>query len=223
MHMGKQQLVITGDGSHTLTAVGMDEHYHSTHGAVRESEHVFIDYGLDAIELDSINILEVGFGTGLNALLTLMNSVGKRVNYETIEAFPVSTELVEKLNYKDRLNLNDDVVRMFEAMHKCEWDQPIDISSDFQFRKHHCRLEDMQFKGLYDLVYYDAFGPRSQPEMWSVERLSPVVDAISPGGILVTYCAQGAFKRNLRQLGLMVEELPGPPGKRQMTRGRKPS
>lgn len=218
----QQKLVITGDGSHTLTAVGMDEHYHSTHGAIRESEHVFIDFGLQALQKDTVHILEVGFGTGLNALLTLLHQGKKQVNYDTLEAFPVSMEVVKALNYGEQLGLDDDMIQKFEAMHQCDWDQSVTIASDYIFRKFHCKLNEMQYDGSYDLVYYDAFGPRSQPEMWSLETLAPVVDAISPGGILVTYCAQGAFKRNLRALGMIIEELPGPPGKRQMTRARKP-
>jgi tRNA U34 5-methylaminomethyl-2-thiouridine-forming methyltransferase MnmC len=217
------EIIITEDGSHSLYNAVLDETYHSRHGALAESRHVFIHNGLaQSLSADrAIQVLEVGFGTGLNALLTWQyaREARQRVEYVGIERFPLSEELWRRLNYGTALNAE----REFAALHEISWNEPHELETCFHFLKLNIGVEDFEASDtLYDVVYYDAFAPEKQPEMWTSETLSVVVRSLRPGGILVTYCAKGQFRRNLRGLGLEVESLPGPPGKRAMTRARKP-
>ncbi len=214
--------VITEDGSSSLFIPELNEHYHSSHGAIREAVHVFIENGLKAIRKPEINIFEVGFGTGLNALLTLNFARENHVKiiYHGIEAFPVSEDLVEKLNYADLIS--KELTEEFKHMHLSEWNKSIGVSDYFELQKIHQKIQDFTPEiNSYDLVYFDAFGYRAQSEMWDITVLQKMYDMLAPNGILVTYAARGQFKRDLKSLGFLVESLPGPPGKREMTRAIK--
>lgn len=209
----------TSDGSDTLYSKIFDSHYHSTHGARQESMHVFIQEGLQYFQTEyptqhSIAILEIGFGTGLNALLTAKFSGSNSVKYHAIEAYPVSPEIAQELNYSS----TDQESQLYRTMQYANWNEWVSLKADFQLFKEHELIEKAQYIGPYDIVYYDAFGPNSQPDLWQEDVLQPIIESLRPGGILVTFCAQGAFKRVLKKLGMYVERVPGPPGKREMTR-----
>ena len=221
------QLITTGDGSHSLLNTDLNETYHSTHGAVRESLHVFIKNGLDFfIEQntpDEINILEVGFGTGLNALLTARQIQDSKIKvyYTSLEAFPISIEIADQLSY------SNDVVfphskQLFMSLHESGWIEPVSILANFTLEKKIITLQESSFRpNEFDLVYFDAFAPNKQPEMWEVGILEKVVQAMKPKGVFVTYCAKGQLKRDLKSFGMIIETLSGPPGKREMVRALK--
>jgi tRNA U34 5-methylaminomethyl-2-thiouridine-forming methyltransferase MnmC len=211
---------ITSDGSSTLFSETFGVSYHSVHGAVQESEHVFIDAGLkEAIKnKSSLRILEVGLGTGLNALLTWKYTTHNefKVDYTALEAFPISLEDAMHLDY-NAFSLPakpDDLIRL-------SWEQPIALSERFTFTKVSAKWPDYDSLQGYDLIYYDAFAPNAQPEMWQTDALSRSVELLNTGGIWVSYCAKGDVRRTLEALGLLVERLPGPPFKRHMLRARK--
>lgn len=222
------ELVLTTDGSHTLRSQQFGVEFHSVHGAVQESMHVFIHSGLKPL-LDSglkrIHILEMGFGTGLNALLVrqiAQQQPGLEFIYTTYEQFPVSPEEVAALNYPVQLAMP---AKVFLEMHDCGWEQRLQLDANFTLHKRRADyLKDTDrpyAPGEIDLLFYDAFAPRSQPEFWEPEGLAVSFAALRSGGAMVTYCAKGQFKRNLRSVGFEVVPLPGPPGKREMTRGVK--
>ena len=207
----------TKDGSHTLYNESLDETYHSTHGAVQEANHVFIDNGIKLIDKSDINILEVGFGTGLNAILT--NNYAKEnsvvINYIGLETIPLGMDLINKLNYlSENKYLSEDE---FMNIHKCDWEIPSQINDSFSITKKNIKIQNFQSEHNFDLVYYDAFGPRAQIEMWDRSIFENLFSLINHGGKLVTYCAMGQFKRDLKSVGFIVECVPGPPGKREMT------
>ena len=218
----KREVIQTEDGSSTIYIPEMDENYHSTHGAIQEAEHVFIQHGLRKIEEKepaSICIFEMGFGTGLNAFLTKIRS-NTLIIYVGIEAFPVSEEELNALNYVEKVG--EEFKEQFDSIHKTTWNKSVEIDSQFSINKVHARIENYQLeKAFFDLVYFDAFGPRAQAEMWEIEILQKMYDGLKVGGALVTYCARGQFKRDLKSLGFELESLPGPPGKREMTRAWK--
>ena len=223
-----QKLLIqmTADGSHTLFHPGLNECYHSTYGAIRESQHVFIEAGFRRVAsgLDRINILEVGFGTGLNALLTQIEAetIGKTVEYTSVEANPIGEESWSQLNYPQLL-CSVDYTRIFENIHFAEWGQSREISSFFILQKVHAKLEEyIPLTGSFDLVYFDAFSPDVQPELWTLEIFRKLFYSMKEGGILTTYSVKGDVTRALKAAGFGVEKIPGPPGKRQITRARKP-
>ncbi|GGF33761.1 tRNA (5-methylaminomethyl-2-thiouridine)(34)-methyltransferase MnmD [Echinicola rosea] len=221
------KLIETEDGSHSLYVPELDETYHSFHGAYRESIHVFFLYGLDYWfthhpHQKPIRVFEVGFGTGLNAWLALVWAEQNKVPllYHTIEPFPVPEEVYTQLNYK---NIDQDIrlyQGAFDELHQAEWDKGGAITPYFNMKKDKTTLEKVQ---LYptDVVFFDAFAPSKQPELWSKDLLQKVVDAMNPGAVFVTYCAKGQVKRDLAAVGLKVETLPGPPGKKEMVRGVK--
>ncbi|MCB0487068.1 MAG: tRNA (5-methylaminomethyl-2-thiouridine)(34)-methyltransferase MnmD [Cyclobacteriaceae bacterium] len=220
-------LITTTDGSHTLRNEILQETYHSIHGAIQESMHVFIKHGLHyAIDRDQdkqMNILEVGFGTGLNSLLTAVDEKALNVNicYDTIEAFPVSLEHVRLLNYSDIVG-RDKVGDLFDRLHQVSWGEVHSLKAGFTFRKIHSDLCKTQLeKSHYDIVYFDAFAPTKQPELWTLEIISLVVRSLKPRGIFVTYSAKGQLKRDLVGLGMKLEIQKGPPGKAEMTRAIK--
>jgi tRNA U34 5-methylaminomethyl-2-thiouridine-forming methyltransferase MnmC len=219
------QLVITGDGSHTLFIPELNEHYHSTFGALTESLHVFVRSGLDCFAGSSeISIFEAGFGTGLNALLTALYAVrmGMKVWYFAIEKYPVNPLMVAQLNYPHLLkDAENDAKELFSAIHNSDWETMTEIHPFFHLKK---MKGDMCFfipDANYDLVYFDAFAPDKQPEMWTGEVLHRLAQAMRPGGIFTTYCVKGSVKRILKECGLTVEKLPGPPGKREILRARR--
>jgi tRNA U34 5-methylaminomethyl-2-thiouridine-forming methyltransferase MnmC len=221
------QLITTGDGSHTLLNTDLNETYHSTHGAVQESQHVFIKNGLDFfIEQntpDEINILEVGFGTGLNALLSLKQVQDSKIkiHYTSLEAFPILIETADQLSYPTDV-LFQQSKELFMALHEAVWNEPVSILPNFTLEKRKITLQESSFRpSEFDLVYFDAFAPNKQPEMWELSTLRKVVQAIKPKGVFVTYCAKGQLKRDLKSFGMIIETLPGPPGKREMVRALK--
>lgn len=218
-------LKLTGDGSHTLYHQELDETYHSSHGALTESMYVFITQGLDYWHIHypgkPVSILEIGFGTGLNAILAFQWSLLQRipVTYTTLEPFPLPDEIVRQLNYMDFFNLAP-MKTAFEKMHNCEWEKWHQLLPEFNFRKRQLKLEEANLE-RYDLVFFDAFAPNRQSDVWEVANIEKLAAAMKPGSLLVTYCAQGQFKRNLLAAGLPFDALPGPPGKKQMVRAIK--
>jgi tRNA U34 5-methylaminomethyl-2-thiouridine-forming methyltransferase MnmC len=219
----KREIITTADGSMSIRIPEMDENYHSSHGALQEAKHVFIEHGLRAIlEKKNIRIFEMGFGTGLNALLSAQEAIHlkKHIHYTGIEAFPVSVDMALSMNYEKFVAA--DVEAVFPALHLTEWGIAQHISPFFTLEKIQQKIEDYLPKAAsIDLVYFDAFGPSAQADMWNVNVLEKMVDLLVPGGLFVTYCAKGQLKRDLKSLGFTVESLPGPPGKREMTRAWK--
>jgi tRNA U34 5-methylaminomethyl-2-thiouridine-forming methyltransferase MnmC len=222
--MDEVKIITTSDGSHSLLNTALNETYHSVHGAIQESRHVFIAHGLEkwvSSGLREARILEVGFGTGLNALLTSMYSSEKslKIYFESWEAFPLGETIVHQLNYPGILGS----AKMFGDIHAAPWDQAATISKNFSLKKVNGNLLSDPFgeDSIFDVVFFDAFAPSRQPEMWSAEVLKKVVDVLAPGGLFVTYCAKGQLKRDLRDMGLDIETLPGPPGKKEMIRASK--
>jgi tRNA U34 5-methylaminomethyl-2-thiouridine-forming methyltransferase MnmC len=215
------QLIKTEDGSYTIFVPGMNEHYHSVHGAVQESMHIFINTGLKFCKSDIISIFEVGFGTGLNALLTAAESLksNKIINYTAIEKYPVEPNLINKLNYSQFAG--ESGKEIFADIHSAEWGKKIKITKHFNLLKLKDDLTSSIPEDLFNIIYFDAFGPDKQPEMWTPEIFEKISKITSPGGIFVTYSAKGEVKRNLSASGFSVELLPGPPGKRQIIRAIK--
>ena len=221
-------VIHTEDGSTSLFHNGLQETYHSVHGAIQESQHVFIEAGLHhwlrISNRQTISILEIGFGTGLNALLTALaaEKVGVEIEYETIEAFPLAMEMVRLLNYPAIIGTNN-AKSVFENLHQAEWRKPKKISPYFDFLKSDLKLQEADFGDeKFDLIFFDAFGPDKQPDMWQRSNLVKLARAMNPQGVFVTYSAKGQLKRDLVSLGLLVEKIPGPPGKREMIRATKP-
>ena len=214
-------LKITGDGSHTLFVPDLNEHYHSTYGAVQESRHVFIENGFGIMEKSPAGLLEIGFGTGLNAFLTAVESVrtGRTTYYTAIENHPLDEELTCKLNYPDIVTGGDR--SLFDKIHRASWDNEERINEHFYLRKINTDLLSVNLTGEYDLVYFDAFSPDTQPELWSQKVIISIASVIIKGGLFVTYSARGGLKRNLLTAGFQVIHPAGPPGKRQITRAVK--
>lgn len=219
----KREIITTADGSKTIQIKDWNEQYHSKHGAIQEAYHVFIHAGLDLFRNQKLNILEIGFGTGLNALITLLEFEKRNLTifYTGVEAYPVSEEERVQLNYIDALNAVSHK-NEFDVMHVSPWEQEIGISSQFQLKKEQKDFKDIDATDTYDLIYFDAFGARVQPELWTVEVFNTMFNAMKPKGYLVTYAAKGSVRRAMLEVGFLVERLPGPPGKREMLRARKP-
>lgn len=221
--MDKREFKITSDGSHTLYVPHLDETYHSKHGAIQEALHVFIDAGLNHYKKSELNILEIGFGTGLNTFLTLLEAEKKgiKINYTGIEAFPLGKEIIKRLNYTSELNLSEKAIELFNKLHKTEWEGEYEITPSFILNKIQIELDKFNTEKKFDVIYFDAFGPRVQPEMWTKQILKNMYNCLSEKGVLVTYCAKGSVKRTLKEVGFELEALPGPLGKREMTRAKK--
>jgi tRNA U34 5-methylaminomethyl-2-thiouridine-forming methyltransferase MnmC len=219
----QKHLIVTEDGSHTLFVPDLNEHYHSTHGAINESVHVYIHAGLKQQTNESINILEIGFGTGLNAYLTLCETIqnGQHIRYVSLEKYPLSEAEYSGLNYAARIF--PAYQEHFLQIHRAPWNIPVDITPQFQLLKVQADLISYRFpeSDKFDLIYFDAFAPDKQPEMWDKEVLEKIAKATRQEGIFVTYCAKGIVRRNLASLGFLMERLPGPPGKKEILRGRK--
>ncbi len=218
-----KEFIITEDGSHTIYLPEIDEHYHSVHGAIQESMHIYIGEGLFQTTKKTINILEIGFGTGLNAYLTCCYAIQKdlNINYFSIEKYPLTEAEYSKLNYSK--NIFPEFSNIFEQMHQADWDTEIKISPKFTLHKIHADLLTFPFKLIpqYDLVYYDAFAPGKQPEMWSDEILQKIAATVKKDGIFVTYCAKGTVRRALTSSGFLMNRIPGPIGKKEILRGKK--
>lgn len=215
------KLITTGDGSHTLYVPGMDEHYHSHFGALTESQHIFINAGLASLVSGPVSILEVGFGTGLNALLSATYAKKNKiaVSYTSLEKHPLDPSLVSRLNYGSLSGEGGQ--DLFNAIHEAPWNLPSRISDWFTLEKRESDLTTEVLTGSYDMIFFDAFGPDKQPEMWTEEVLRKITEVTYPGSVFVTYSAKGTLKRMLRSLGFEVALLPGPPGKRVITRAVK--
>lgn len=215
----KQEIVITKDGSNTLFVPELGEHYHSTYGAIQESRHIFINYGLRFIDKQKINILEIGFGTGLNALLTLIEnySLKKQISYTAIEKYPLQKDIYSQLNYAQILEQTE----LFNQLHNAKWEISTAINSDFTIAKLQKDIQQYSPKIKFDLIYFDAFAPDIQPELWTEEVFLKMYNALENNGVLVTYSAKGSVKRAMRAAGFNTEELPGPEGKRVVTRAIK--
>jgi len=217
------EIILTKDGSHTLKNSELNETYHSIHGAVQESAHVFIKNGLGYKKESGpqeISILEVGFGTGLNAWLTLQHCLSSsiKITYSALEPFPLQEKIWSALNYAP-----DSVSQeLFNTIHKAEWDQIVSIMPGFKLNKINKPIQQVILPASqFDIIYFDSFAPEKQPEMWSLPVLKNVSSSLKQGGIFVTYCAKGQVKRDLKSLGLLVDALPGPPGKREMIRATR--
>jgi tRNA U34 5-methylaminomethyl-2-thiouridine-forming methyltransferase MnmC len=219
------KVIISEDGSSTLYLPALNESYHSLHGAIQESEHVFIKSGLDYVSQSkkNITIFEVGFGTGLNVLLSLLASKKNNllIDYYSIEAFPLKQEIVEQLNYAEKLN-DFSAQAGFLNIHGSPWNTKAKIADHFSLTKIHAKLEEVDILNIKaDLVFFDAFAPSKQPEMWSEENFKKIKEVMNSGAVLVSYCASGQFKRTLKSLDFQLEALQGPPGKKEMTRANK--
>ncbi len=221
MEENKTKLLITEDGSHTLYQPEIEESYHSTHGAIQESKFIFIDKALNYSPKSEVSILEIGFGTGLNAILTYVNAIENKkiIHYTTFELFPIDKDLVTQLNFcKFEM---DDYQTVFDEMHAMEWEVEQKLSPTFTMRKINADFCKTNLDGNYDIVYFDAFSPEKQPEMWTLEQFKKIYASCNEGAILTTYCAKGYVRRNLINAGFTVERLPGPPGKREILRAIK--
>ena len=215
----------TADGSHTLFVPGLNEHYHSTNGALRESELVFLQNGLHhlAVCLKDINVLEVGFGTGLNALLSVLESKKhhRKINYVAIEPEPVDSSILEKLNFAMLIG-GTEASGYFKKLHDSSWTYPAFLSDYFILNKIQAKLEDITLRDeQFNLIFFDAFGPDVQPELWTEDIFIKLFKCLKPGGILVTYSCKGTVKRALKAAGFSIEKLPGPTGKREVLRAVK--
>lgn len=219
-----RKLILTNDGTHSLLHLGLNEQYHSKHGALAESRHVFIQEGLQKIRLNktAVSILEIGLGTGLNAYLTLLENRNQPLNirYTAVEAFPIRPEEAAQLNYPQLL-VHQEQDPLFNAIHSSAWEQPEQLEPNFCLIKHQVSLLAFASETAFDLIYFDAFSPGSQPELWTEAVFTKLFGQLKIGGLLVTYCAKGEVKRNLKKAGFMVMALPGPPGKREMTSAYK--
>lgn len=226
----EREVVITADGSSTIHLPEWDEQYHSKHGAIQEAYHVFIKHGLEYIcdpefisgTIKNRSILEIGFGTGLNAFITLLEAekLGISINYTGVEGYPVSNNEISQLNYPKQLKATDKAL-LFKMMHDSSWDEKHSVSNHFSLTKQKKFFNEITDKNAYNLIYFDAFGARVQPELWTESIFQKMYDALKDRGVLVTYAAKGSVRRSMQTVGFLVEKLPGPPGKREMLRGTK--
>jgi len=218
----KRIIQLTEDGSHTLFVPSLDEHYHSVNGAIQESTHVFINAGLKEIQKDEIRILEIGFGTGLNALLSLQYTedfASKKIYYHTIERYPLSKDITDKLNYGEAIGTMGKT--WFHEIHSADWEYPVKITDHFILHKIKGDSNNCSLPSDIDLIFFDAFAPDKQPEMWEPAIFEKLYKNASPEALIVTYCAKGEVRRRMQNAGFKMERLPGPPGKRHMLRGKK--
>lgn len=217
----QRSLKITDDGSHTLFAEGIDEPYHSSHGAIQESMHVFIKQGLQTVDQPSVRILEMGFGTGLNAILTFKEalSLGLDIYYHAVEKYPLKEIEYSNLNYEKLIDgLPDGILNQ---VHSCPWEKPVQIAEQFTLFKEEADFRSLTLPEKINLVYFDAFSPEKQPDLWSNRVFGNIAKATDPGAVLVTYSAKGIVRRTLDSCGFKVLKVAGPPGKREMIRAIK--
>lgn len=215
------ELIVTSDGSHTIFVPELNEHYHSIHGAVQESALVYIKNGLEFCETNPLNIFEAGFGTGLNALLTAISGTKKKriIHYTSIEKYPLPKSVIKTLNHGDFAG--SEGKQVFEKIHNSKWGSFEKITGYFYLKKIKCDLVRDHIEGKFDLIYFDAFGPDKQPDIWTDRVFEKISEITVSGGIFVTYSAKGGVKRLLKSNGFKVAMLPGPPGKREMIRAIK--
>lgn len=217
----KREIRLTADGSPTLYVPELDETYHSMHGSVQEAKHVFIANGLSSLfaRKEAVQILEVGFGTGLNALLSALFAFENKlpIKYTGLEAFPVEEQIWTALSYSS----SKEEQIYYKDLMSSKWGDPQEFNTFFTLTKTAVKIQEWQSDEKFDLIYFDAFGPNAQADMWQKSIFENLYAVLNPGGVLVTYCAQGQFKRDLKAVGFSLEALPGPPGKREMTRATK--
>ena len=218
----KREIIQTLDGSTTIHIAEWDECYHSKHGAIQEAQHVFIKNGLSLFKNQKVAILEIGFGTGLNAFITLLEAkrMQQTIEYVGVEAYPISADEVLKMNYVTELNATKESA-IFHRMHESDWGEKIVLNDDFTLTKRKQFFEEIDDENIFDLIYFDAFGYRVQPELWSTAIFEKMFNALRKNGVLVTYAARGVVKRSMIEVGFTVEKLEGPPGKREMFRASK--
>jgi len=239
----KRSIITTADGSKTIQIEEWNEQYHSIHGAIQEAKHVFIKNGLlyyvesllgsfdcakdkQSREVydksQNISILEIGFGTGLNAFLTLLKAeeLKQNIQYLGVEAYPILSEELQQLNYVEQLSA-EHLQHAFETLHQSPWEKENKVTPYFQVVKQQKQFQDIHNENTYDLLYFDAFGPRVQPELWTEHIFKIMYKSLKSNGVLVTYSAKGDVRRAMLSVGFLVEKLPGPPGKREMLRARK--
>ncbi|MBR5612100.1 MAG: tRNA (5-methylaminomethyl-2-thiouridine)(34)-methyltransferase MnmD [Bacteroidaceae bacterium] len=212
----------TADGSYTLYVPELDEHYHSIKGALTESQHIFIDMGLKHSSVNSPKILEIGLGTGLNCILTLLEAEEsqRHIHYTGIERYPLNEEIIRKLDYPSMIGNKHE--EKYLAIHQTPWEEDIHLSPWFTLHKIEGDFTHYTFENKYDIIYFDAFAPEKQPEMWEQSLFDNLYNVLNEGGILTTYCAKGVVRRMLQTAGFKVERLPGPPGgKREILRATK--
>ena len=215
------EIKVTEDGSHTLFVPEIDECYHSTHGAIQESGHIFIGAGLNQCAKSEINVLEIGFGTGLNAFMTLLEGEksGRKIHFTSLEKCPVEMAKVKLLNYSEVLA--PDKNPLFEQLHLSPWNEEVQITPLFTLKKIEADFTEYDFTDNFDVVYYDAFSPEKQPEMWTDEIIQKIASKVKKDGILVTYCAKGSVRRAFSSAGFHMERIPGPIGKKEILKGKK--
>jgi len=218
----KRSVIITGDGSTSLKIDAWDEPYHSRHGALQESQHVFIREGLAQVDAPKIAILELGFGTGLNALLSydFAKANSKIIEYYGVEAFPLTPVEVSEMNFTEQL-ADEGLIEIFTKLHLTQPGVWTTIDSFFSLKKVEKRFEELQETRKFDLIYHDAFSPKLQPELWDEKTFEKGFSLLRSGGKLVTYSAKGSVRRAMESAGFVVEKVPGPPGKREMIRATK--
>lgn len=217
----KREIIQTKDGSTTIHLPEWNESYHSKHGAIQEAYHVFIKNGLSLFEGKSIAVLEIGFGTGLNAFITFVEAPknDQKIDYVGIEAYPVALDEAMQMNYSEEIDADESGT--FKLMHESSWEEKNQIAEGFALTKRKQFFQDINYQNEFDLIYFDAFGFRVQPELWSEEIFSAMYKAVKPGGILVTYACRTSIKNAMLSAGFSVEKLPGAPGKREMLRASK--
>ncbi|QBZ98203.1 tRNA 5-methylaminomethyl-2-thiouridine biosynthesis bifunctional protein MnmC [Flavobacterium sangjuense] len=217
----KREIIKTNDGSTTIHLPEWNESYHSKHGAIQEAYHVFIKNGLALFEAKPISVLEIGFGTGLNCFITYLESKKSNqvIDYVGVEAYPVVTDEALQMNYPKEINANESTI--FERLHECQWELQYVLSDNFTLTKRKQFFQDIQDVAAFDLIYFDAFGFRVQPELWSEAIFAAMFKALKPNGILVTYACRTSIKNAMLSAGFSVEKLPGAPGKREMLRATK--
>ena len=218
----EREIITTGDGSKTIHIKEWNEQYHSKHGAIQEAYHVFVKHGLSLFENRDLSVLEIGFGTGLNAFITFLEARnnGLKVRYTGVELYPIEEAEIQALNYTAQLKV-DNFADVFLKMHSSDWEREIKISDDFLLRKEQKDFKEINAENEFDLVYFDAFGARVQPELWTETIFLKMYRAMRKNGVLVTYAAKGSVRRAMQAVGFIVERLPGPPGKREMLRAKK--
>lgn len=219
----KREIITTSDGSVTIYLPDMKETYHSKFGAIQEAYHVFIKNGLALTNGRPVSVLEIGFGTGLNAFITYLETEksGQAIQYTAIEAYPVAEDEIKQLNYVAQLRADEHEI-MFEKMHNAQWEEEVKISLNFSLTKQQKYFADVMDIAKYDLIYFDAFGYHAQPELWSAEIFSKMFTALKHNGILVTYACRSVIKKAMEEAGFTTQKLPGPPGKREMLKAVKP-
>ena len=217
----KREIIQTKDGSTTIHLPEWQESYHSKHGAIQEAYHVFIKNGLSLFQGKPITVLEIGFGTGLNAFITFLEAKKNNqiINYVGVEGYPVEMEEALQMNYPNEIDANETAI--FKQMHECVWEQKNILSDNFSLTKRKQFFQDIKDESVFDLIYFDAFGFRVQPELWSEEIFATMFKGLKPNGVLVTYACRTSIKNAMLSAGFSVEKLPGAPGKREMLRATK--